>query len=1301
MKTTRSITQLILLTFAVLFAALSQARADYQSAILSQSPVGYWRLDDSVSAPSPISATNLGTLGAAGNASYIADLTLGAPGALPAQPGDGAVSCYEFIDRSRVRVPNNPVWNTNGSFSVEFWAKPRINSSATIYCPAASTLFTAAGLRYGWLFYQANNLLGSPNGWLFRLYRTTGGSSVTAQINMSIDTNHWYHIVGVYDNTAVPGGTNITLYVDGAPAITNSAFTTPYVPIPVTSNVVSMSFGARSDGASGYFGYPGNLDEPAFYPYALSAAQIAAHYSTGTNAAPGTPYETVVGTDSPAGYWRLNESYGPAAANLGSSATAGQYMDSCVPGSSGPSSPTFAGFELANKAVTISATTPGSVRCAPLNLNTNTVTMTAWVKPNGAQNPYAGIAFQWANVPGLTYSGLMAGKDGGLQLGYTWNSTASTYDFPSTITLTDAQWQFIAVAVSPGSATLCSHDGTTFQTSMNVTAHAVQGFQGVTHIGMDPFDPANATFNGDIDEVAVFNRTLNVGEIYSLYAAAKGGLPPQIFQEPVGPVAIFTSETLSLSVIAGGTPELTYQWRTNSSDISGATNTAYSRPNMTAADNGTYDVVIANSFGSVTSAPVIISVQPQSYPTITSQPVGASVYQNGYVSLQVGADGGNLRYRWYQNNVAVAGATNATYVISPAQGTNAGNYYVVVNNTIGSVTSVTNAVTVTVPSANSYEAKVVADNPVSWWRLDETSGSTFADAMGRNPGSWVTPPTLGAPGALSGSANGAAQFTLANASYGEVPFAANLNTDTISVECWVKTSEVENDIVPLSSWVASPNHKGYMFIKSGSSWRTALSFGDTYVYTYVAMGSVVPAQWTHLVYTCSPSAGWSVYMNGVRAAGPFSTSGWVLNTSAPFRIGTSVPGASSYNDFFDGEIDEVSVYGTVLSSTNILAHYEAGRFGTGAKPSFTVQPASQSVAEGLNATFSPTVIGSSPIAYQWSKNSSPITGATNLSLTVTNTTFASAGNYTLTATNTFGSTNSQVAVLTVVGQPTFANLTNSLVLHLKFDGDYADSTGRGNNGTNNGTTLVAGKIGSGALSYSTTVSPFVPTYVDLGVRPDLQFGASTDFSVAFWIKFTGTPNDLPFFCNSDTSSGSPGYTFAPGYGSGGVDWSLNSYRYTGSQSVNDGNWHQVLVSITRTGNAVTYLDGLAVDTRLGTTVDLDTGFNTVIGQGCFFDYAEAGSFQMDDLGVWRRALTASDAYTAWFVGQNYSSSYDNYGPVLLQLRQNASGIQLIWQAGTLEEADTVDGPWTTVGGAAAPSYQVGTSNVAKLYRVRL
>ena len=49
----------------------------------------------------------------------------------------------------------------------------------------------------------------------------------------------------------------------------------------------------------------------AFYPAALSDADILAHYwYNGTNAAPAQPYDQLVQTSTPVGYWRLNEPAG-------------------------------------------------------------------------------------------------------------------------------------------------------------------------------------------------------------------------------------------------------------------------------------------------------------------------------------------------------------------------------------------------------------------------------------------------------------------------------------------------------------------------------------------------------------------------------------------------------------------------------------------------------------------------------------------------------------------------------------------------------------------------------------------------------------------------------------------------------------------------------------------------------------------------------------------------------------------------------------------------------------------------------
>src|SRR6185503_6100296 len=121
----------------------------------------------------------------------------------------------------------------------------------------------------------------------------------------------------------------------------------------------------------------------------------------------------------------------------------------------------------------------------------------------------------------------------------------------------------------------------------------VQPFNGSTFIG-----GLASRFNGTIDEVALFNRSLSIGEAYTEYATAVGGLGPQIFADPTAPAnPLLGGDTLKLVVDAGGTPNLTYQWRKDSNPIGGATGSSYSIASLAPGDSGTYDVVINNSFG--------------------------------------------------------------------------------------------------------------------------------------------------------------------------------------------------------------------------------------------------------------------------------------------------------------------------------------------------------------------------------------------------------------------------------------------------------------------------------------------------------------------------------------------------------------------------------------------------------------------------------------------------------------------------------------------------------------------------------
>ena len=81
------------------------------------------------------------------------------------------------------------------------------------------------------------------------------------------------------------------------------------------------------------------------------------------------------------------------------------------------------------------------------------------------------------------------------------------------------------------------------------------------------------------------------------------------------------------------------------------------------------------------------------------------------------------------------------------------------------------------------------------------------------------------------------------------------------------------------------------------------------------------------------------------------------------------------------------------------------------------QPQSRSAHEGVAASFSIVVDGGPPIFYQWLFNGSPIPGATNFSLLLTNLAFANAGTYSVVVSNTVGSLTSSDALLTVEALP--------------------------------------------------------------------------------------------------------------------------------------------------------------------------------------------------------------------------------------------------------------------------------------------
>lgn len=399
-------------------------------------------------------------------------------------------------------------------------------------------------------------------------------------------------------------------------------------------------------------------------------------------------------------------------------------------------------------------------------------------------------------------------------------------------------------------------------------------------------------------------------------------------------------------------------------------------------------------------------------------------------------------------------------------------------------------------------------------------------------------------------------------------------------------------------------------------------------------------------------------------------------------------------------------------------------------PKVTADPVSVSVVGGIGfyASFSASVTGVG-VSYQWNFKGAPIPGANQSSLVVKKVTAANAGDYTVTASNSGGTVTSKPATLTIVASPEpVLTVSQGLVAHLKFDGDYSDSSGNNVNGAPNGTpTFETGVIGK-AVHIINKGDGSRDDYVSLGYPNVLKFGdekagTGTDFSVSLWVKLIEQNDDQAFISNKDwSSSNNRGWgIFSQG---GGVirnqitgPSSSDKYSNKPSLGLNDAAWHLLTVTVVRAGTVNTYLDGqfnsTATQSVKGSIDTADLGLTVNIGQdgtGKYTDGANKAEIDVvvDDLGIWRRALT-SDEVTAIYLRGQAGTALDIIPTV------QPSGISITpatlvngkvtfsWTGGTgpfkVQSRATVNGTWTDLATGVTSPYSVTPSAATGFFRV--
>ena len=523
--------------------------------------------------------------------------------------------------------------------------------------------------------------------------------------------------------------------------------------------------------------------------------------------------------------------------------------------------------------------------------------------------------------------------------------------------------------------------------------------------------------------------------------------------------------TAAFFVNAIGTVPLHYQWWLNGTNLvkngshkngpifSGATTTNLTIKNVQMTNSGSYTVVVTNIAGSVISSNLTLTVT-NIPPAITRQPLSQTNGVGTIVTFTVTATGtAPLSYQWQvngtnlvngavKNGPTISGVTTTNLTIKNVQTNNSGNYTVIVTNFGGAVTS-------SVALLTMQTTPLITVQPTNQTIAVGSKATFSVTAIGTVPLRYhwqLNGTNLVNGGHISGATT--ANLTIKNA----------------------RTNDSGNYTVVVTNLAGSVTSSNAVLTVASSPVITIQPTNQT-----MAVGS--KATFTVTAIGTGPlSYHWQV--NGTDLVNGSNISGATTNVLTIYPAQTTNSG--SYTVIVANHAGSVTSSNALLTVTNIATV-------------ISPQPTDQTVGVGSTATFSINGTAQRPFFLQWLKDGTNLTngptisgsiisGATTVTLHITNAQTNDSGTYWIVVSNAWGSLASSNAILTVatspviVTQPTPTNqamaVGSTAILAVTAAGTEPLSYQWQMNGTNlvDGTNLVNGDITSGSTTNVLTIS---------------------------------------------------------------------------------------------------------------------------------------------------------------------------------------------------------------------------------------
>jgi hypothetical protein len=557
---------------------------------------------------------------------------------------------------------------------------------------------------------------------------------------------------------------------------------------------------------------------------------------------------------------------------------------------------------------------------------------------------------------------------------------------------------------------------------------------------------ANGNFVGSVwlrDGKLFALETANGIRAYTLHEVV---FPPSVITQPAN-APLWEHATYPFTAGVFGTPPLTYKWQYEGADLPGATSAVCTITNVSPADEGYYRVIVANSSGSVTSSPALLTVRlgnasdqmtniwdvlPNTRPYLTS----------GSTAI------------YYEYGVAINPVTTNVIVVTrntnPAIGT---NMIAVLDIQTGAHKHYIDYSGLPLVGATPMNKVCVADDGVIFVCNYTGDAATtpftiygFADdspmplkgyLYNTDPGGGVIPSNVGWGANIDARGGGGdTEIIIGAGKWAATPVPAN----AVAILRYNETvTEFVSTPIAITNLPASNNNfrfglcwgAGESFWAKGLAGLMHVEFDRTngvgwVTKTYPTTGArSVPASVTGMAFDAG--SGLLAALENVSVAKPVAVEFYDVRDleAGPFWVDQELFASYNAEIEWQGSVSFEKGYAVALGVNNGLKAFKVNTNFVASLPIILTQPADATWFEGTSATLSVVADSVTSLSYQWYYyGTQAVSGATSATLTLTNIQASQAGEYMVRVFNAGGSRDSLPATLTVIPLYNTAQMTN-------------------------------------------------------------------------------------------------------------------------------------------------------------------------------------------------------------------------------------------------------------------------------------